>query len=142
MTGHVFFDNTARRWNVRNGQFDIVLGIAYELYMPRAKDGELAAELKDNVGPWLHDWRPDRYPEPAGMGLRVLVFDKFPIDERKQLLAAVELVLRDFEEDLVDPTVVWTRERRDEFIDVSRTLVALMKQSLAQPDVPHSEAKT
>jgi hypothetical protein len=52
------------------------------------------------------------------------------------------MVAEDFENDAVDSDVIWVRDRRPIFLDRIRELLDLMKDSLAQPDLPHSEAKT
>lgn len=105
------------------------------LYVDPAAAPKLWNELSLIFGTHLHDCWPTRFPAVKADGFDYIVFDSFSRDERQALLGAVERFLGDVEHNAVDPHVVWNPARRDIVIEATQRLVALMKASLAVPDI-------
>jgi hypothetical protein len=142
MASLISFDNLSKGWNARRGMFHVVVGSSLGLYVDPAAAPRVWHELSPIFGTHLHDCWPERYPAVEGDALDFFIFDRFPKEERAVLLAAVERFLGDLRRNEVDPHVDWNPDRREIVIEATERLVALMKDSLAQPDVPQSEAKT
>jgi hypothetical protein len=142
MASLVNFDNLGRGWQVQRGLFQVVVGSSFGLYVDAAAAPRVWDDLTVIFGTHLHDCWPDRFPAVEADAMDYIAFDSYPRDERKVLLAAVERFLGDLRRNEVDPHVDWNPDRREIVIEATERIVALMKDSLAQPDLPHSEAKT
>lgn len=132
MSSLVTFDAIDKEWlPISRGQFEAILGGAYELYLDRSKAPRIAEVLWPKVLGFLHDGWPDKHEFPDGKGLDFLEFSDYPREERTELLRAMEAYYADFQRDQLDPGLTWMRERKEIFIPAFEEVIALMHEELA-----------
>lgn len=132
MSSLVAFDAIDKEWlPLSRGQFESVLGGAYELYLDHNKAPRIAKDLWPKVLDFLHDGWPDKYKLPDGKGLDFFEFSKFPREERLELLRAMEAYFANFQRDQLGPELNWMRGRRPTFIAAFEEVIALMREELA-----------
>ncbi len=135
MTADIYFDNLGEAdWNVGNGAFEVILGTAFACYLDEARARAVAQFCRGAFGPWLHEYWPERYPDEGQTELFFLVMDeRIPRAEHPAIIEALEKLADGFAHDTIDPRVSWNRE--SDFVEWTRELIALMRESLAAPPV-------
>lgn len=132
MSSLVTFDAIDKEWQpLSRGQFEAILGGAYELYLDHNRAPRIAKSLTPKVLYFLHDGWPDKYDLPEGEGLDFFEFSDYPGIERMELLRAMEAFYADFQRDQIDPGLSWMRERRTNFNAAFEEVIALMREELA-----------
>ncbi|RNJ51172.1 hypothetical protein [Methylocystis hirsuta] len=132
MSSLVTFDAIDKEWlPLSRGQFESVLGGAYELYLDHNKAPHIAEDLAPQVLDFLHDGWPGKYEFPDGKALDFFEFSDYPREERIELLRAMEAYYADFQRDRLDPGLNWMRGRRPNFIAAFEEVIALMREELA-----------
>ncbi len=132
MSSLVTFDAIDKEWlPISRGQFEAILGGAYELYLDRSKAPRIAEDLAPQVLGFLYDGWPSKYGFPDGKALDFFKFSYYPREERLELLRAMEAYYADFQRDQLDPGLTWMRERREIFIPAFEEVIALMREELA-----------
>ncbi|RNJ51168.1 hypothetical protein [Methylocystis hirsuta] len=132
MSSLVTFDAIDKEWlPLSRGQFESVLGGAYELYLDHSKAPGIAKVLWPKVLDFLHDSWPDKYEMPDGKGLDFFRFSNYPREERLELLRAMEAYYADFQRDQLGPELNWMRDRRPTFTAAFEEVIALMREELA-----------
>jgi hypothetical protein len=116
---------------ISRGQFEAILGEAYEFYLDRSKAPRFAKVLWPKVLGFLHDGWPDKHEFPDGKGQDFLEFSDFPREERIELLRAMEAYYVDFQGDQLDPGLTWMRERKEIFTPAFDEVIGLMREELA-----------
>lgn len=136
MASLIQFDNLGRGWQVRRGLFDVIVGSSFGLYVGASAAPTMWAKLPVIFGTHLHQCWPDRFPAVEADGFDFIEFDRFPRAEREVLANAVSHFLDDLERNTVDPHVDWNPARREIVIEATQRLLALMRESLAAPELP------
>ncbi|MGD9545216.1 MAG: hypothetical protein AB7F41_02995 [Methylocystis sp.] len=132
MSSLVTFNAIQKNWlPISRGQFEAVLGGAYELYLDRRVAPLVARELAPISTEFQHDYWPDKYPEPDGADMDFFKFSDYPREERIELLRAIEAYYADFQRDQLDPGVTWMRERKEIFTPAFEEVITLMREELA-----------
>ncbi|MCQ4189694.1 hypothetical protein [Methylocystis suflitae] len=132
MSSLVTFDAIDKEWlPLSRGQFETVLGGAYELYLDHSKAPGIAKDLWPQVLDFLHDGWPSKYELPNGKALDFFEFSDHPREERIELLRAMEAYYADFQRDQLGPELNWMRGRRPTFIAAFEEVIALMREELA-----------
>ncbi len=132
MSSLVTFDAIDKEWlPLSRGQFESVLGGAYELYLDHSKAPGIAKDLWPQVLDFLHDGWPSKYELPNGKALDLFEFSAHPRDEQFELLRAMEAYYADFQRDQLDPGLTWMRERKEIFTPAFEEVIALMREELA-----------
>lgn len=132
MSSLVTFDAIKKNWlPISRGQFEAILGGAYEIYLDQKKAPQVAKDLAPILLEFQHDYWPDRYPEPHGADMDYFEFSGYPRDERIELLRAVEAYFADFQRGQIDPGLSWMRDRKEIFIPAFKEVIALMREELA-----------
>lgn len=132
MSSLVTFDAIDKEWlPISLGQFEAILGGAYELYLDRNEAPRIAEDLAPQVLGFLHDGWPGKYGFPDGKALDFFEFSDHPREERIELLRAMEAYYADFQRDQLDPGLTWMRERKEIFTPAFEEVIALMREELA-----------
>jgi hypothetical protein len=132
MSSLVTFDAIDKEWlPISRGQFEAILGGAYELYLDREAAPRAARELAPIFLEFQHDYWPDKYPEPDGADMDFFEFSDYPREERIELLRAMEAYYADFQRDQPDPGLNWMRERKEIFTPAFEEVIALMREEIA-----------
>ncbi|AZG75492.1 hypothetical protein [Methylocystis rosea] len=132
MSSLVTFDAIDKEWvPLSRGQFETVMGGAYELYLDHSKAPRIAEDLAPQVLDFLHDGWPSKYELPNGKALDFFEFSDHPREERLELLRAMEAYYADFQRDQLGPELNWMRGRRPNFIAAFEQVIALMREELA-----------
>lgn len=132
MSSLVTFDAIDKEWQpMSRGQFEAVLGGAYELYLNRNRAPRIASDLAPKVLDFLHDGWPDRYELPDEIGLDFFQFSDYPREERIEFLRAMEAYYADFQRDHIDPRLSWMRELKELFTPAFQEVLALMREEIA-----------
>ncbi|NUJ79411.1 hypothetical protein HUN39_05125 [Methylocystis sp. FS] len=132
MSSLVTFDAIDKEWlPISRGQFEAILGGAYELYLDHSKAPRIAEDLAPQVLGFLHDGWPAKYGFPDGKALDFFEFSDHPREERLELLRAMEAYYADFQRNQLDPGLTWMRERKEIFTPAFEEVIALMREELA-----------
>ncbi|MBG0800831.1 hypothetical protein IYW40_04910 [Methylocystis sp. H4A] len=132
MSSLVTFDAIDKEWlPISRGQFEAILGGAYELYLDRNKAPRIAEDLAPQVLGFLYDGWPSKYELPDGKALDFFEFSEYPREERIELFRAMEAYYADFQRDQLDPGLTWMRERKEIFTPAFEEVIALMREELA-----------
>lgn len=132
MSSLVTFDAIDKEWlPLSRGQFETVMGGAYELYLDHSKAPGIAKDLWPQVLDFLHDGWPSKYELPNGKALDFFKFSYYPREERLELLRAMEAYYADFQRDQLGPELNWMRGRRPTFIAAFEEVIAMMREELA-----------
>jgi hypothetical protein len=132
MSSLVTFSAIQKNWlPISRGQFEAVLGGAYELYLDRGAAPRAARELAPFFREFQHDYWPDKYPEPDGADMDFFEFSDYPREERIELLRAMEAYYADFQRDQLGPELNWMRGRRPNFTPAFEEVIALVREELA-----------
>jgi hypothetical protein len=140
MTGDVYFDNLDKKtksWIASNGIFEVILSTAFACYLDEARAPTFARFCRRAFGPDLHEYWPDRYTNEPQKELYYLVMgEHVPRAEYSAIIEALEKLADGFAHDTIDPRVSWNR--KSDFVEWTRELIALMRESLAAPERPPS----
>src|SRR5712691_2258268 len=132
MASLVVSEKTGKHWIPHSrGQFEVIFGALYELYIDRNKAPQFSANLLPKLKDYLHHCWPDRYEKPNGVGLDFFDFSKYPKPEKVEVLRATQHLLQDFEHDRLDPALSWNEERKADFISALREFIGLMREDIA-----------
>jgi hypothetical protein len=131
MTSLVLFATIDKDWIHRRGQFEVIFGALYELYLDKSRVPTICADLFPIIRGYLHDCWPDKYEEPNGLALDFLRFSDYPTAEQREVMRAAERLLQDFVHDRIDPDLQWGQDRKPYFISVLRELIDLMRAEIA-----------
>ena len=131
MASLVFFEAIDKNWIRSRGQFEVIFGALYELYLDKSKAPDICTDLLPMLQRYLHYCWPEKYEEPDGLALDVLEFSQFPAAEKVEMLKATEHLLQDFVHDRLDPHLDWNWERKGDFISALRQLITLMREDIA-----------
>ena len=113
------------------GQFEVILGALYELYLDKDKTPNVRAHWLPKLKGFLHYCWPDRYEKPDGIALDFVDFSQYPKAEKLEVLRATKRLLQDFEHDRLDPHLDWNEERKGTFISALREFIGLMREDIA-----------
>ena len=131
MTALVDFDRISAGWEPSRGEFDVIFGGLYEIYLDQRKAPRFCKDIRPMVGPYLKWCWPSRYIGEEIGALEYFSFSDYPLEEQKELLRATEKYLNDFSANRVDPNLRWVKERKARFVDNFVQFLDLMKRELA-----------
>jgi hypothetical protein len=132
MASLVTFLNIDKDWIPHSrGQFEIIFGALYELYLDRSKTPRVCADLLPKIQHYLHSCWSDGYEDPDGVALDYVAFSRYPRKEKMEVLKAAEKLLEDFRHDRLDPHLRWNWERKGNFISALREFIGLMREDIA-----------
>jgi hypothetical protein len=132
MASRVVSEKTGKYWLPHShGQFQVIFGALYELYLDKNKVPLVCANLLPKLKDYLHHCWPERYEKPDGVGLDFFDFSQYPKREKIEVLRATECLLQDFERDRLDPDLRWNEERKGDFISALREFIGLMREDIA-----------
>jgi hypothetical protein len=132
MSGTIGFHNLAKGWNASTGVYEVILGTAFASYFDKIRGPIFAKYCGNALGPFLSRTWPDHYEDEPQKDFFVIEIDKeFPLSEQYSIVKALEKLVLAFENDDVDPRVHWNRAYREQFVNKTRDLISLMRQSLA-----------
>jgi hypothetical protein len=131
MTSLVLFATIDKDWIHRRGQFEVIFGALYELYLDKNKAPTICTDLLPILRRYLHNCWPEKYEEPNGVALDFLPFSDYPTAEQREVLRAAERLLQDFVHNRIDPHLRWGEDRKPYFISILRELIDLMRAEIA-----------
>jgi hypothetical protein len=132
MASLVAFTTIDKNWVPHSrGQFEVIFGALYELYLDKGKSPAICSDLLPKILDYLHCCWPDKYEQPDGLALDYVDFSKYPLAEKREVLRATERLLEDFRHNRLDPRLEWTWERKPQFISALSQFVALMREDIA-----------
>jgi len=132
MASLVSFETIDKDWiPYSKGQFEVIFGALYELYLDKRKAPHICAHLLPKLQRYLHYCWPEKYEDPDGVALDYVAFSRFPTAEKAEVLRATEKLLQDFMHDRLDPHIDWNWERKGDFISALRQFIALMREDIA-----------
>jgi len=132
MASLVSFETIDKNWIPHSrGQFEVIFGALYELYLDKNKTPVVCVDIFPMVQRFLHCCWPDKYEKPIGIALDYVPFSDYQIMERREVLQATEKLLQDFIQDRLDPHLDWNWKRRPEFISALRQFISLMREDIA-----------
>src|SRR5215216_7271581 len=131
MASDVSFENIDKDWIRRRGQFEVLFGALYELYIDQTKAPLACADIFPMIRGYLHDCWPDKYERPNGLALDYVPFSDYPTTEKRELLRATEKLWQDFVHDRLDSHLDWNTERKADFVSALRELIDLMREDIA-----------
>jgi hypothetical protein len=132
MASLVVSEKTGKYWIPDSrGQFEVIFGALYELYLDKNKAPHVCDNLLPKLTSYLHCCWPERYEKPDGVALDFFDFSKYPETEKVEVLRATEHLLHDFEHDRLDPHLHWSKGRKGVFISALRKFISLMREDIA-----------
>lgn len=129
MGASVSFTSLEDAWLYRRAFFEVILYHSVISNSSREKLPTLYPDVEREIDEHLHDVDPIAYPEPIG-SLGLIVFDRYPLEERREFLRATKLGVEEIRTMPEDGDFNWTFESKHIFVTLGEELIELMEASL------------
>jgi hypothetical protein len=130
MAGPVVFEKIDKVLPLSSGQFEVIFGAIYELYLDKKKAPDLAADLRPMLGHYREYCWPDKYKKLECCGYCGAGVSEYPVSQRVELLRAAQHFLRDFESGRIEPRLYWDHQQPEIFLSALREFVRLMREEM------------
>lgn len=134
----ICFDNLDDAWRYRAGVFDLMLYHSVIRHSSRDKLPNLFPDVEREISNYLSWVVPELYPVGKG-SLGLIVFDRYPLDERREFLNAVRKGVDEIGAVTTEDEFGWDLADRDIYVGIGEELIDLMERSLAKSE---SEAES
>lgn len=138
MTSAIGFNNIDESWIYQAGVFDLIL---YHSVIRNSSNDNLPnlyPDVERESAEYLGWVEPKRYPPGEG-SLGLIVFDEYPLDERREFLNAVRMGVDEIRAVASEDEFRWRLSARDTYVRIGEELIDLMERSLAKSE---SEAES
>lgn len=125
----VSFENIDDGWVYRAVFFEVLLDHAVIRNSSRDKLPMLYPDVEREISQHLHEVDPVNYPDEGG-SLGLIVFTDYPIEERREFLAAMKRGVEEIRNMPRDGDFDWNFDSKHKFVLLGEELIDLMERSL------------
>ena len=125
----VSFENIDDGWVYRAVFFEVLLDHAVIRNSSGDKLPTLYPDVEREISQHLHEVDPVNYPDEGG-SLGLIVFTDYPIEERREFLAAMKRGVEEIRDMPRDGDFDWNFDSKHKFVMLGEELIGLMERSL------------
>ena len=131
MASLITFRKINKKWRSSLSTYEVVFGGLVGFYLNRTLALDIYDDLYLQIGEYLHECWPQKFPKMEGQALDYFNFTEFPRRQQVEVLRASEAMLKDVEENRTDSHLIWDRSKKDNLVRILSEFIALMREELA-----------